>query len=233
VVWFLLQSAIILAVVQSNISWHWADHGIQVGIVGVGLAYLATLIVSGQQPVIRGEDKPLQKMTRARKVAVLIAACLAVATTQAWSWDPPRPPASIPAALMPPTVPLLRSAPTPIPPAAPVALMPTPIPPPRPAIPAMMPILPRVALPPVEFDHEYTGKLVVLKEDTYLFIRHVCRDVPNARACSYRTYDSISGATLSCLILLGPDVHENPKVMQHEIGHCNGWPGDHPGAHYD
>jgi hypothetical protein len=57
--WFLFQLAIVLAVVQSNVSWHWADHGI--GIVGVGLAYLATLIVSGQQPVIRGEDKPVQK----------------------------------------------------------------------------------------------------------------------------------------------------------------------------
>jgi len=55
----------------------------------------------------------------------------------------PRPPASIPVNLMPATVPLLRSSPTPIPPPAPE----------RPApIPAMMPILPQVALPPGEFD---------------------------------------------------------------------------------
>jgi hypothetical protein len=45
--WFLFQAAIVLAVVQSNISWQWADHGIQVCIVGVGLAYLATLIARG------------------------------------------------------------------------------------------------------------------------------------------------------------------------------------------
>jgi hypothetical protein len=164
--WFAFQAAIILAVVQSNISWHWADHGIQVGILGVGLAYLATLVVSGQQPVIRGEDKPVQKMTRARKVAVLIAACLAVATTQAWSWEPPRPPASIPnvVALMPPTAPLLRSEPTPIPPPTPAVI---PVPPPRPTpppMPVMMPILPPVALPPAEFDHPYSGRLVVLRE---------------------------------------------------------------------
>jgi hypothetical protein len=136
---------------------------------------------------------------------------------------PPRPPLPIPnvVALMPPTVPLLRSSPPPIPPPAPE----------RPApIPAMMPILPRVALPPVEFDRAYEGKLTVLKEDNYVFIRHVCSDVPNAIACSFRTYDSVSGETLSCLIMLGPDVWDDERALRHEMAHCNGWPGNHPGA---
>jgi hypothetical protein len=82
--WFLLQSAIILAVVQSNVSWQWADHGIQVGIVGVGLAYLATLAVAPAQSTLTmkppKEDKPVLPMTPRRKVAVLIAACLAAPT---------------------------------------------------------------------------------------------------------------------------------------------------------
>ena len=147
--------------------------------------------------------------------------------------QPPRPPLPIPpkvVALMPPTAPLLRSQPTPIPPPAPAAI---PIPPERLApIPAMMPILPRVALPPTEFDRPYAGKLTVLKEDHYAFIRHVCRDTPNALACSYRTYDSVSGETLSCLIMLGPVAHNDEQVLRHEMGHCNGWPGDHPGARY-
>ena len=135
----------------------------------------------------------------------------------------PRPPASIPVNLMPATVPLLRSQPTPIPPPGPE----------RPApIPAMMPILPRVALPPVEYDHEYTGKLTVLKEPTYVFIRHVCADTPNPIACSFRTYDSASGETISCLIMLGPDTWSDERAMRHEMAHCNGWPGDHPGARY-
>jgi hypothetical protein len=133
----------------------------------------------------------------------------------------PRPPASIPVALMPPTARLLRSAPTPIPPPAPERPAPTP---------AMMPILPRAVLPPVEFDHQYVGKLTVLKEDHYAFIRHVCRDTPNAVACSYRTYDSVSGETLSCLIMLGPGTWEDERVMQHELGHCNGWSNNHEGA---
>jgi hypothetical protein len=137
----------------------------------------------------------------------------------------PRPPMPIPnvVTLMPPTARLLPTLPTPIPPPAPE----------RPApIPAMMPILPRVALPPVEFDHPYAGKLTVLKEDHYAFIRHVCRDTPNAIACSYRTYDSVSGETLSCLIMLGPEAHNDERALRHEMAHCNGWPGDHPGARY-
>jgi hypothetical protein len=140
-------------------------------------------------------------------------------------------------ALMPPTAPLLRSTPGPIPPdirptPAPVALMPPPIPPPpeRPAIPAMMPVLSHVALPPAEYDHEYTGKLTVLKEDDYTFIRYVCRNTANAIACSYRTYDLISGAPISCLIMLGPGTWTDERVMRHELGHCNGWSNKHEGA---
>jgi hypothetical protein len=94
----------------------------------------------------------------------------------------------------------------------------------------MMPILPHVALPPAEYDRPYTGKLTVLKEPSYVFLRYVCRDTPNAVACSYRTYDSVSGETISCLIMLGPDVWEDERVMRHETGHCNGWSANHEGA---
>jgi hypothetical protein len=232
--WFLFQSAIILVVVQSNISWQWADHGIQVGIVGVGLAYLATLVVS--QPVIRREDKAVQKMTPARKVVVLVAGLIAVATqVQAfWEPNPPRPPAEIPTriALMPATAPLLRSSPTPIPPPAPIALKPIPLPPAKPVItPVIVPVPTHIPLPPAEFDHPYEGKLTILREDNYNFLRHVCRDAtPNAIACNYRTFDSVTGQNISCLIMLGPDVHENEQVLKHEMGHCNGWSNDHERA---
>ena len=111
-----------------------------------------------------------------------------------------------------------------------------PIPPQRPTpppTPVMLPVLSHVALPPAEYDRPYTGRLTVLKEDSYLLIRHVCNDTPNPVACSFRTYDTVSGETLSCLILLGPKVHNDERALRHEIGHCNGWGGDHPGARYD
>jgi hypothetical protein len=143
----------------------------------------------------------------------------------------PRPPMPIPnvVALMPPTAPLLRSAPTPIPPPTMTVV---PVPPPRP-MPVLLSVPSRIALPPVEFDHAYEGKLTVLKEDNYALIRHVCKETLNPVACSYRTYDSISGETLSCLILLGPAAHDDPKVMRHEMGHCRGWSNAHEGARYD
>ena len=136
----------------------------------------------------------------------------------------PRPPAST-VALMPPTARYLRSEPTPIPPPAPE----------RPApVPVTLPIAPlsHIALPPAEYDRAYAGKLTVLKEDNYVFIRHVCADTPNPIACSFRTYDSASGETISCLIMLGPDTWSDERAMRHEMAHCNGWPGDHPGAWY-
>jgi hypothetical protein len=96
-----------------------------------------------------------------------------------------------------------------------------------------MPVAPlKVALPPAEFDHEYKGKLTVLKEDNYVFIRYVCSDTVNVVACSFRTYDSASGETLSCLIMLGPDVWDDERVMAHERGHCNGWTNDHERGRY-
>jgi hypothetical protein len=103
----------------------------------------------------------VQKMTPARRFAVSIAGLVAAGGL---SWQMaaaqaeinaliPRPLTPIPnvVALMPPTVPLLRSSPTPIPIPAVV-----PVPTPRP-MPVLLSIPSRIALPPVEFDHAYEG----------------------------------------------------------------------------
>jgi hypothetical protein len=94
------------------------------------------------------------------------------------------------------------------------------------------PALKPVPLPPVEFDHAYTGQVIVTKWNDYSLIRFICKDTPNPIACSFRTYDSASGETISCLIMLGPDTWSDERAMRHEMAHCNGWPGDHPGARY-
>jgi hypothetical protein len=132
----------------------------------------------------------------------------------------PRPPLPIPAA--------------PIPILPPISLIPPAVPTPTPPTLATMPISPLipfpVPLPPPEFDREYTGQLVVTKWNDYSLIRIICKDTPNAVACSYRTYDSVSGKPISCLVMLGPGTWSDERVLQHELGHCNGWPGDHRGA---
>jgi hypothetical protein len=44
--WYLLQSLIIFAVVASNIRFHWTPNGYLAAIIGVGLAYGVTRLLS-------------------------------------------------------------------------------------------------------------------------------------------------------------------------------------------
>jgi hypothetical protein len=89
----------------------------------------------------------------------------------------------------------------------------------------------RATLPPPEFDYEYKGQMIVTKWNDYSLIRHICKDiVPPAVACSYRTYELDTGKPVSCLIILGPLVWDDPRTLRHEIAHCNGWGADHKGA---
>jgi hypothetical protein len=44
--WFVLQSLIIFAVIASNIHWHWTPNGYLPAILGAGLAWLLTRLLS-------------------------------------------------------------------------------------------------------------------------------------------------------------------------------------------
>jgi mannitol-specific phosphotransferase system IIBC component len=45
-VWFLFQSLIIFAVMASNIRWHWTPNGYLAVLIGAGLAYGLTCLIS-------------------------------------------------------------------------------------------------------------------------------------------------------------------------------------------
>ena len=77
-------------------------------------------------------------------------------------------------------------------------------------------------MPPEKYAKPYKGLLTVTKMDDYSVLRSLCNSA-TAVACSIHT-------STSCLILLGPNVHDNPQALQHELSHCVGWPADHPGA---
>ena len=96
--------------------------------------------------------------------------------------------------------------------------------------PAAVPTLKQIPLPPVEFDHPYAGQLNVTKWNDYSLIRFICKYTPTSIACSYRTYNTATGAPISCLIMLGPKAHDDERALRHEMGHCNGWSGKHEGA---
>ena len=81
-----------------------------------------------------------------------------------------------------------------------------------------------IPMPPVEYMKPYTGLLSVVKMDDYSVLRSLCNSA-TAVACSIRS-------SSSCLIMLGPNVHDNEQALQHELSHCVGWPGNHPGARY-
>jgi hypothetical protein len=101
------------------------------------------------------------------------------------------------------------------------------------AKPGTAPAMKPIPLPPVAFDREYKGKLTVVKENDYVLVRYICRENPQAIACSYRVHNSINGNQISCLVILGPVAHNDERALRHEIGHCNGWSNAHERARHD
>jgi hypothetical protein len=77
-----------------------------------------------------------------------------------------------------------------------------------------------IQMPPAEYTKPYTGLLSVVRMGDYSVLRSLCNST-NAVACAIRS-------STGCLILLGPNVHDNPQALQHELGHCNSWPATHP-----
>src|SRR5262245_10238776 len=87
-------------------------------------------------------------------------------------------------------------------------------------------------LPPIEYDHPYSGQVYYQRAENPADIREKCRIPPSSDlkpyACAFREAGW-------CVIWLLPDeqlaIAAWPKdvILRHEIGHCNGWHG-HAGA---
>lgn len=84
-------------------------------------------------------------------------------------------------------------------------------------------------LPPVEYDRNYEGDLTIKMVESVEELRDACGLTdPQILGCSIRT-------PTACLIILVPDYVMRKRswtsglILRHEIGHCNGWPGDHNG----
>lgn len=87
-------------------------------------------------------------------------------------------------------------------------------------------------LPPVEFDHAYDGPVEVVDVPTEKRLRQLCgfehtHEGSNVIGCAARLSNL-------CRIYLGPIPQRSGTTyninLRHELGHCNGWPGDHPNA---
>lgn len=45
--WMLFQSAIIFAVISSNIHWNWTPNGYLASLIGIAVAFIATVSING------------------------------------------------------------------------------------------------------------------------------------------------------------------------------------------
>jgi hypothetical protein len=84
-------------------------------------------------------------------------------------------------------------------------------------------------LPPAQYDHPYSGTVEVVRVSTRAEAKAACPNIVRPVGCARSVYGK-------CLIFVLPDAELkrtgfNPEyVLKHEIAHCNGWPGEHPGA---
>lgn len=97
----------------------------------------------------------------------------------------------------------------------------------------MVPTVAFAQMPPKKYDHPFDGKLTITEVE-YGTARAFCRK--NYNSASMAKYGC---ATLyedgSCHIVVSKQSSKNPgyrksQVLRHEIGHCNGWPANHPNA---
>jgi len=96
--------------------------------------------------------------------------------------------------------------------------------------------------PPPEFDKPYKGILAIFRLP-FADVEKFCAGLTKQHACSFIKqsvpFQKVGDRTV-CYIIMPTDddvaqyrgylgYHETPNdIIRHEIGHCNGWPADHP-----
>jgi hypothetical protein len=85
-------------------------------------------------------------------------------------------------------------------------------------------------LPPSQYDHPPQIP-VIEKVVPWNELQQLCR------ARERPIYNGTGYGVWGCAIVKGGKCYvarlDVPGVRQHELGHCNGWPKDHPGGWYD
>lgn len=89
--------------------------------------------------------------------------------------------------------------------------------------------------PPARYDRAYTGKLTVRYlpqkqvvsacADLFAKYKVAAKSFPNQRGCAAIT----SKTSCTVIVIDKTFALATPKaVVRHEVGHCAGWPADHP-----
>ncbi|RWL14895.1 MAG: hypothetical protein EOR57_31610 [Mesorhizobium sp.] len=89
--------------------------------------------------------------------------------------------------------------------------------------------------PPARFDNAYTGKLTVIKLPQKQVVTACAKLFASYKVAAKSSFTqrgcaAITGKTSCTVIVIDkPYALATPKaVLRHELGHCNGWPANHP-----
>ena len=87
-------------------------------------------------------------------------------------------------------------------------------------------------LTPIEFDHPFAGtvkiEIVATRNDLKTFCS-IAFIAGLTLACSRRHGDVLCHIVIVDERIIKEQGWTRELMLRHEIGHCNGWPGDHPG----
>jgi hypothetical protein len=96
-------------------------------------------------------------------------------------------------------------------------------------------------LPPSEYDHPFEGRLLIIDGGDPGMMRLMCERTKAPPEMYFLGCASLSPAIrklygdADCVIIhASEELHARYQwtvnlTVRHEIAHCNGWPGDHPG----
>ena len=81
-------------------------------------------------------------------------------------------------------------------------------------------------LPPLQYDYPFPGPIVITHRPT---LEGICASKLSC-ACATRVAYVCQIFVSDDKVLKSLGCKFDGRTLRHEIGHCNGWPSDHPGA---
>jgi hypothetical protein len=99
------------------------------------------------------------------------------------------------------------------------------------------------SLPPPQYDKPYAGELIIWRVNLPKTLREICHTlnfpklggVDMAFACAKAPVSQTPPYPFCHIFIVSDEILYRWRIklsvlLRHEIGHCNGWPGDHPNS---
>ena len=87
----------------------------------------------------------------------------------------------------------------------------------------------QITVPPERYDHPYRDGPVIEKLLTLEEVRKLCTAIGVGPFDGCAGYVTMSDGSRACYIVLPIDGFDTVAAYRrHELGHCDGWPANHP-----